>query len=324
MKTTLLSTLWLFLLFPLQAVFAIGAPSGLSVDETTTVSATLSWESVDNAAAYSIYYWVDPSSLDEKDLVETSPYTLLWLENNTIYYAAVVANDDSFEESLQSEQITFTTWNSAPATTVSVSSSSSFALENVEVLSETKLKLSFNADINSGEDSPREFKITNKFDELERLVVFDSEIDEQEKNTLILTMENPIPTSAQYNVTVVRLNNEAGSSIQNGIDGIASFITPDSFEEVPAPVVTAPVIEQQPIVEEQPELTAAGPTQQQPEVSRESSGQNISDDDLAKSTEYTAKTAEELPTTGAEHWFLGILALLLWAVVYKFRFSKIK
>ena len=318
MKTTLLSTLWLFLLFPLQAVFAIGAPSGLSVDETTTVSATLSWESVDNAAAYSIYYWVDPSSLDEKDLVETSPYTLLWLENNTIYYAAVVANDDSFEESLQSEQITFTTWNSAPATTVSVSSSSSFALENVEVLSETKLKLSFNADINSGEDSPREFKITNKFDELERLVVFDSEIDEQEKNTLILTMENPIPTSAQYNVTVVRLNNEAGSSIQNGIDGIASFISPDSFEEIPTPVVTSPVIE------DKPDLTAAGPAEQQPEVSRESSGQNISDDDLAKTTVSIAKTAEELPTTGAEHWFLGILALLLWAVVYKFRFSKIK
>ncbi len=312
MITRIFGSVWLFILLSFNSVFAIEAPSGLTVDSVSSASATLSWEEVSNAAAYSVYYWENSSDLSGKDLVEKSPYTLVGLQDNTIYYVSVVSNDDSFEESDRSEIVQFTTGDNTATT---VSSSSSFALENVEVVSENKLKLEFSADINSSEDSPREFKITNKFDELEQLVVFDSEIDEQDKNVLILTMQESIPTSAQYNVTVVRLNDADGNNIQNGIDGIASFVTPDSYEELTQ--------QSDPIEDEKDtELSSAGPSENQVEVSRSTSGQNLSDDQLATTTETTAQKAEKLPDTGAEHWFLGILALMLWAIVFKFRTSR--
>ena len=98
MITRIAATLWLLLSLSLSPVFAIATPSGLTSDDVTTVSATLSWDEVDNAAAYSIYYWVDSTTLSEKDLVETSPYTLVGLQNNTVYYAAVymVSNHNVF------------------------------------------------------------------------------------------------------------------------------------------------------------------------------------------------------------------------------------
>lgn len=309
MIAKIVCTLWLLSIFALTPIFAIEAPANLKIDSVNSVSATFSWEAVDNAAAYSIYYWEDSSNLTEYDLAEKSPYTILGLTNNTVYYASITSNDDSFEESTKSSPLKFTTWdtNSSSQTTTS---DSSFALENVEIISEKKLKLSFNAALNDSEDSPREFKITNKFDELDELIVFDSEIDEQNENILILTMESSIPTSAQYNVTIVRLNDKNWNNIQNGIDGIASFRTPDNYETLVTPV------------DVEPELTSAGPEEAKTEVWWASSGQNISDEQLAQTTQATAGSAKKLPTTGAQHWFIGILALLLWIVLFKFRVSK--
>lgn len=290
-------------IFSISGVFAIATPTNFTASETTDTTVTFNWDSVSGAAAYVLYYGTDSENLVEYDLAESAPYTVVGLTKDTTYFAAISTNDDNFDESPRSDEISFITGESQ--------SSGGFALENVEVLSDTKLQLTFNADLDESEWALREFKITNKFDELEQLDVLSAEIDEEEKNILVLTMTAPMPVSVEYNVVVVKLNDSEGNNIQNGVDGLAGFITPDSYETQ---------IED---IEETPdELDSAGPSEPQLEVSGGSSGQNLSDDQLAKTTATTAESAENLPTTGTEHWFIWILALLLWAVLLKFRTYK--
>ncbi len=296
------STIFILFIGIFSSAFAIETPQNFNINSTTETSATLSWDEIDTAAAYSLYYGTTSGELTQYDLIETSPHLLSGLQENTTYFATISANDDNFEESVHSEEISFTTgWNGVSNT------GESFALESIELISETKLKLMFSADLDSSDEAIREFKIVNKFDDLEELIVLDSEIDAENENILLLTMEESIPTSAQYNVTVVRLSDVDGNNIQNGIDGIESFYTPDSYEE---------------LVEEPEVLAAAGPEEPIQEVSGGSSWANLSDDQLAKTTQVTADEAEELPTTGAEHWFIAILALLLWAMMFGYKFQK--
>ena len=289
-------------LVSISSVFAINAPTNFSAEPSSPTSAELSWDMMEDAAAYSIYYSTTSWDLSEYDLIETGPHTLINLQENTTYYVALTANDENFEESEKTAEISFTTGGTWFVTV------SNFALDSVEMLSSTKLKLTFNADLDNTEEAIREFKIANKFDDLEELAITGSEIDQQDAKSLIVTLASPAPTSAQYNVTIVRLNDSEGNNIANGVDGVDSFSTPDSYEAI--------TTTQEPVPET---LSSAGPEEANNEVSGGSSWKNLSDEDLAKTASSVAKTAENLPTTGAEHWFLWILALILGAIIFRYK-----
>lgn len=256
--------------------FGAEAPSNFEITEVNSESATLSWETSPLAVSYTLYYGTQSGSLDEYEIAETSPYTITQLQKDTQYFVNIRSNDAEFNESQESETLEFVT--------------QSFSLDEVNLISSNKLVLSFNNALEDTPEAQREFKIVSSQDDLDLVDVLNTEIDPFQTNTLILTLSQNIPVSSEYNLTVISLKDVAGNNIENGIDALASFKSPESYEEI----------------NEQEVVLDAAPADEAVinEVSGGSSGVNLTDEEIAVTTETTAQNAEKLPKTGAEHWFL--------------------
>ncbi|MCK4492529.1 MAG: DUF1566 domain-containing protein [Methylococcales bacterium] len=91
-----------------QTVFA---PTGLNATAGNT-KATITWNSVTDAASYNLYYATFPliSKTNVEQVINvTSPYSLTGLINDTTYYLAVTSKNSSGEESDFSQTVSITT-----------------------------------------------------------------------------------------------------------------------------------------------------------------------------------------------------------------------
>lgn len=278
----------------IPTAFAAEAPTNFEITEVNSESVSLSWENIPLAVSYSIYYGTQSGSLDEYEIVEDSPYTITQLQKDTQYFINIRANDAEFNESEPSPTLEFVT--------------QSFSLDTVDLISSNKLVLSFNNALENSPEAQREFKIVHSQDDLDIVEVLNTEIDPFQKNTLILTLSQNIPVSSEYNLTVISLKDTTGNNIENGIDALASFRSPTTYENI----------------NEEEIILDAAPVDEAiiNEISGGSAWTNLTDDEIAVTTQTTAQNAQKLPDTGAEHWFLWILAVLLWALVFSFKFAR--
>lgn len=312
--------------FPL---YAIEAPSTLVLNESSSESITFSWDAVEGSIGYLVYYSQTSGAYDSQidDIIEWNVATINWLDADTMYYISVVSIDELWEESQNSLEL-------EAATEWMVEDSEPFSLTSVWVLSFSELELTFSEAIESHSEAAREFRVVNKSDSLDELFVVKSEVDSWDSSKVIITFDRDTLPNTEYDITVIDMKSETGKNIESGIDGISSFITPDSFpEEQPEEVIEPESVEVEPNDEDDLTLNAAPEETQddiEPVVTTTSNadtwaslvGASLNDDDIQKDTLSEAKETSQLPKTWPAHILLFIFAFLCTSVLFIFRFQR--
>lgn len=301
--------------FVLSAL-AIDAPSNLETISKTNSSVDLKWDLVEGASMYTVYYWTE-SGFDSyyqeiTDFTEDNTLTVENLEEWT-YYFSVVAYDSVWEESSYSNELMIdinsveeTTNQSFETTDIVVDQTVDFVLESIEQTAYNKLVLTFSQELDNSEEAVREFKIINKADSFDSFDVILSEIDEEDAKKVELTLDRDTTIWNEYELVVIAINNTNWENIESGIDSVETFVTAEIEE-----VVEEEVIELNSAAEEAPKEEVAWPT-----------GENIDPETIEKTTLVVAENTEKLPQTWPEHILMLILSIVLWALVFVFKFKK--
>jgi hypothetical protein len=94
----------------------------------------------------------------------------------------------------------------------------------VSVISENQVKLSFNVDLDNSLSALREFKIIEEQTQKEVKI---KNIDLVGSKNLLLTFENKLTPAIKYKLTIISLLDKDGKNIEQGIDGISTFLIPE-------------------------------------------------------------------------------------------------
>lgn len=103
--------------------------------------------------------------------------------------------------------------------------SEDFSLTDIEVTSETEVVLSFNNDLMK-DTSILDFAVSDS--QLEEVVILEKEL--VETNQVKLILETPLTNGANYSVTVLFAADIDSNYIENGVNGQADFMVPETFE----------------------------------------------------------------------------------------------
>lgn len=290
--------------------FAIDAPTWLDVDSQTSSSIDLSWNLVEWADWYIVYYWIESwiqNYLDQpSDPLDTNSVSLDWLDVNTTYYFSVVALDEEAEEWPYSDEliVDIVEWEGSSDTS-DWESEVNFALESIDVIEYNKLELTFSSPLDSSDEAIREFKITNTNDPLDTFDVVFSEINPLDDKKVFLTLDYPTEIWNEYEVVIIAITNFEGDNIESWIDNSEVFFV-ETIVEKPAEEV---------IDEENNELNSAS------EEQNWVSWTNLSNEEIENNTLALAEKNSKLPETWAEHILLIVLSIILWTLIFKFKKS---
>lgn len=307
-------SLFLFNWFFLNA-YAIEAPTNLKVELATNNSVILSWLPAPWSFMYSVYY-SKTSPISESEIYNQTDYieeTVVEISDLDLwnYYFSVVAIDESWEESVFSDEVMHSFWEKALDNNsvmledwenVLDNYNNTFMLESIESLSLDKIKLIFSQNIEDTDNAMREFKIVNKNDPIDIYYVQEAKIVNDNKTELILTLDRDTKEGEQYEVTVMIIKSENWQNIENWIDSTEVFISKD--------------IE---YIEPEKEET--------PEVFIEENYNNIAQVNNENEEEWiellaAAENNENLPNTWPQHVFIILISIILWLWFFVLRFKK--
>jgi LPXTG-motif cell wall-anchored protein len=305
--------------------FAIDAPTSVAVDNTNDTSVVVTWDSVENAIMYYVYYskqsWVDSDYENSTDLVDWTSIEINELEIWQNYYFVVTSLDENWEESMFSNEIMLDVDDTADVVT-----NEDFALDWVTVVSYNKIKLSFTNTLNDSEEAVREFKIVNKADSFDSFEVISSELDSEDNSVIELTLDRNLEIWTQYDVIIIAINSSTGWNIESWIDNVETFsiteingVQVDDNTELNSVWTeeTSTVTENNGwVVWDNTELNSAW-TEETSLVWTNINASEIENTTLAQAEKQTA-----LPQTWAEHILILILSIVLWAVVFIFKFKR--
>ena len=290
--------------------FAIDAPTNLKADSSNNSSVNLSWSTVDEALFYYVYYskqsWLEIGYDLYTDVIESNSTVISDLDIDSTYYFTVVALDENGEESAYSNEIVIDVveWDTI--------NQNDFALESIDVAAYNKLKLIFNSNLDNSENTIREFKITNKKDDLDIFDVVSTEIDEENNNILELTLDRDTEIWNKYEFVIIAITSEEWKNIESWIDNNITFDVVEIIEPIVKPVIEEVIVE-----EEVVDLNSASEEVSWP------SWENIEASDVENTTLVLAEKNETLPKTWAEHVLMLILSIILWALIFVFNYKKI-
>lgn len=193
----------------------ISTPSLISA---TSNSLNVSWEKVNNALWYYIYY--SETSWDNYkpfwDAYDWNNVTITWLKPSTTYYVVVTYLDKTTnQESAYSKEWVFNT---------KTSSDNKFSLDEVNVINWNTIELVLNSELENKKDAIREFKITQNNKEI--VWVKETKLDEEDNKKLILTLDNQL-AKWEYKITVIYLTDILWRNIEEWINWELKFIVTD-------------------------------------------------------------------------------------------------
>lgn len=214
----------------------------------TANSVTLEWDKVSGASAYIVKYSKisiatskDPNAQydNESDQITATGVTIEKLSStneklaaNTAYYFSVVAVDSVGKESDSfSDELMVTTDADA---TVATTATSSLAVASVNVIDDRTVSVVFNANLSD--------------DALKAKIVKTSDNSDIAVQTIIKDLTNPkaatitlgaslVPVSA-YTLTVISAKDAAGNNIQEGVNGLKEFTSPEKMAVAAGTVAT--------------------------------------------------------------------------------------
>lgn len=328
----------------LSSAFAIDAPSNFKIDSINDTSVDLSWDLVDNAYMYYVSFWSTSwgDYDNQTDFVEENTVSVSSLEIGSTYYFVVTSLDENWEESIFSDELSVDFDKNI------------FSLESVSVKSKTTLELTFSDILDSTEWTEREFNIYKKSDKLDTFEVISSELNMEDSSKLNLTLDKELELWVQYEIVVVAIKNESLKNIESWIDSIEWFIINEEDiinEELTtnSEMVTEGTIATDTTVDElnpasDEELLGTDTTVG--ELNSASSEEllgtdttldgfnsasneelsvawvNIEDGELENTTLGAAGNTDQLPKTWPESVLILILSIVLWALVFVFKYKK--
>lgn len=322
MKKFFLMVACTFSVFGISSVFALDAPKDLRASSASDTSISLDWWDVEWSVGYYLYYGEKTASggsyeVEWVNLIEQSEFILKELKPETKYYLAVTSVDNLSTESKFSNELEYTTLKEGAQNTVS-----SLRIDGVDVIDSTSIEMSFSKNISSS--APREF-ILQEQNGWQEIPVSVSEVSSSDGKKIIAVLESELKENMQYKLTVLDIQDTDGGNIAAGIDAFTNFTTAQFNQEVPESPEPA-----------SSDLNSAGPEDDQSmqeantpkeEVSTENAntsstsaawnaGKTVSKAELSKNTAGAASNNTKLPKTGAEHWILAFIAILLSAGIY--------
>ncbi len=217
------------LLFTGLQVLAVEVPSNLKIDSFDRTGVNLSWAESTDSIIYLVYYsltedMVSWSSM-ETDYIEWTTTKVSNLEEGQTYYFTVVWIDENWVESDFSEKVMIDYNNSTDNQNID------FVLEWVTVINESKIEADFSLELDNSENAIREFKITNKNDNLDTIEVISTQLNESDSSKLEIDLETNIVAWEQYEFVVIAVNSKTGKNIESWIDSIETFSIQDEVNE---------------------------------------------------------------------------------------------
>lgn len=326
-------------LFMISFSFALELKSPIVLENSSEESLSISWDAVDWALGYYVYY--NTSSFSEEEersqiprFIEETEAVIEWLKHNTEYYIAVSVINDIGEEGTLSDEVIFKTKKAKEE---------SLSLISLSLNNKQELKATFNKVLDSSSDAEREFKIV-KQDSKEEILIDSVQLSELKSVTIYLF--EALETSEDYEITILAISDENGNTIESWIDGIALFTTPVSFENIEGENLldwigvedlnSAPENKNS---ENQEEQDVNNQEDQNTEDSSEKSwqeekksddsfegnaGKNISQEEIDQLTLNAAKKSENLPQTWPESILLFMFACIIAFFVFYFQKKKVE
>jgi len=300
--------------------FALNAPLNLKIDTADFNSVTLSWDKVDGALMYDVYYWTSSSADktydNQTDLIEN---TSTRIENLTpwMYYFSVVSIDGSVNESEYSNEVSVNVWEGSWVnTSTTTTATSDFALKSIDVIALNWVELTFSKPLEDTQNSVREFKVVNKNDPLDTFEVVKTEINPSDSTKLLLTLDKDTQINNTYEVTIVAIKSADWSNIESWIDSTEVFTVEDKDYAALKNLVDA----YNPAMNNVDQTMNSNVDQN---VELNSASEVMTDTNswvVAWNTTQTAQESTSLPTTWPEEYVLLLLLSLMlgfWFVIFK-------
>lgn len=244
MKFLLKVLVFSLILLSISSVYAIQEPQNIQASDINETSLTLSWDPVSTAFGYHIYYSstqdVEILSAQKKEYVIDMSQVIEGLNSETQYYFIISAFNDEWEESIFSEEVSFTTtW--PVESEIDLNASQDFKLWSIEVLAQNQIIVEFTAPLENIEGTQREFKVVEKDNELNIFYIDNSIVDPEDGTKIIVTFEGNLPVSTEFTLTVIDILDVNGRNIESWIESFENFYIDESllgviFEEQTGPI----------------------------------------------------------------------------------------
>lgn len=222
---------WFFLLSTL-GVFALEIPTNISTSNITETSVSISWDELENAAGYHLYFSDTPSveilTAEKREFTTNIPLILEDLDPWTEYYFIVNWYDEFWQDGVFSEEVSFVTtdiftpWDESE--NIEFNSAIDFKLSNIEVLAQNQIALEFTSPLENQEDSERIFKVVDKNNEFTQYNIINSEIDLNKSNNVIITFEELLPVDTEFKLTVISILDIQWRNLESWIESFENFI----------------------------------------------------------------------------------------------------
>ena len=324
----LLSFLSLFFVLILES-FAIDAPTDLKLDYSNWSTINLSWnvapEAYMNYIVYSEQSWLEigynmSTSYSEETTAEISD-----LEVGKTYYFAAISVDENAEESWYSNELLV----NIPDPNDLSGSQIDFALAYIKLLEYNKIELEFNSELDDSVDALREFKIVNTKDDLDSFEVISADINPNDSTKIQVTLDRNTEIWNEYEVVIIAITSALWKNIESWIDNTETFYVTEIVEEelievdleielVPEEefIVLDELIDDEVESDNNLELNTAE------ESHMWNAWANVEAWTIENTTLWLADSNTKLPKTWAEHILMLILATILWALIFVFKYKK--
>ena len=309
-------------MFSTLSVNAIDAPTNLKLIGSGTDFVKIGWDPAEWALWYYMYYgtksWVWGSYESELyEIIEWNEIQINELSAWTTYYFSVTSIDEYWDEAGFSNEWVFSTKASEGWINSSESTSGKFEFLSVVPKSPYSLELSFSSELDNSNTAVRDFRITEKLNTWNEIQVLSSELDIQNPKKVILTLSEPTLPQLEYIITVIRVADKNGKTIESWIDSIGSFVWADLESE-------NSILNEDEKDEKDWEMLDDNSWSM--ELNSADlwwvSWAELDKDDVIKDTLSAANSNQKLPTTWPEHILIFILASILWTLIFIFKFKK--
>lgn len=307
--------------------FAVEGPTNLKLDSSNENSVNISWDTVENAFMYYVYYdkksWLDSWYDMQTEFIEANNIEISELEVGSTYYFTVISVDQNWEESTFSNELVvdITDTNSVLSGEVN---SVDFALDSIELISYDKLELDFTNNLENTDDSMREFKIVNKNDNLDVFEVLSNELNIDDNSKIELILDREVEIWNEYEVIIIAITSSNWNIIESWIDNTETFIVEEIIELNSATENTEDVNTEDTNTEST-DLNAAAENLEDEVVNTTNlwpTWTNIDSSEVENTTLVLAENNSNLPKTWPEHILILILSIILWTFIFKFKRSK--
>lgn len=228
----------LAILISITSVFAIEAPTSLVITENSQSSVSISWNDVEGASGYDVYYsTVSPINIDDpatqkRLFIPESSVLVDGLTQGVTYYFVAASFDESANWSDLSLEYSYmiewsnVEWDSnvqaQENSNVEMNSAAEFKLQAVDVLAQNQVSVEFTTPVD--DSSEKIFKIVEKNDELLQYAVSDTKLDINDPRKVLVTFDELLPINTEFKLTVISILDTQWRNLESGIESFENFI----------------------------------------------------------------------------------------------------